>query len=517
MVDADLLQEVREVLDIDRDAFDDRVGAEASFVRDAVDDGVFDNPQGLVGLECEFYAVTDRARAGNWVSPEQAGTPGSLTRVPRRLLEYVGFEKELGLHNAELSTTPQPLNQHGLRAQESSVAARLRAAQESMGTHGLRIVSDGIWTTPPTGETAVEYLTDHVTVDGLRFATNMSTSARYHAMSNAEPKPDMRFSVPNASLDAETVFPESLITSIQPHYQVPNARDLPAHFRYALRIAGPLLALGVNAPFLPPDLYEEGADPDAVVADGHDEHRIAVFEQVMNAPDVEKVRFPHDIETVEEALNAIVTDPTLVPADLDPGGDRFDDEFAHFRHKHGTYWRWVRPVFEGATRSAANARVEFRPLPAQPTIRDTIAFLAAVAGLLVSLRRDDHPVRNLDWERARENFYAAARNGLDADLHWITADGEKTTETAEIYDDLFTAAADGLRMRDVPAPEIERYLQPLRDRVAHATTPADWKRARVREHLADGDSLTEAIYATQRAYVERQSETLFEGSFVEWV
>ncbi|MFB6217582.1 MAG: hypothetical protein ABEH77_00125 [Halobacteriaceae archaeon] len=516
MVDADLVEGVRDALALDGDTFQTRAATEAAIVREYVDDGAFDNPQGLVGLEHEFYAVANREGTERWVAPEQAGEAGSLARVPRRLLGYVGFEKELGLHNAELSTTPQPLNRDGLRAQEHAVAAHLRAVREPMRANGLRLVSDGLWTIPPTGETAGEYLTDYVTVEGLRFATNMSASPRYHAMSNTTPEPAMEFSVPHASLDAETVLPESLITSIQPHYQVPNARELPSYFRYALRVAGPLLALAVNSPLLPPDLYDEGVDPEAVFADGHDEHRIAVFEEVMNSPEAEKVRFPHDVETVEEALDAIVADPTLVPADL-RDGDRFDDEFAHLRHKHGTYWRWVRPVFDGATRSSANARVEFRPLPAQPTVRDAVAFQAAFAGLLVCLPSRDHPAGDLDWDLAKQNFYAAARDGLDADLHWITADGESTAGTDELYDDLLRAAADGLRARGVPAEETARYLQPLRERAQRGVTPADWKRARAREHLAGADGLAGAVYEAQREYLRRQRETLFEGSFADWL
>jgi hypothetical protein len=82
------------------------------------------------------------------------------------------------------------------------------------------------------------------------------------------------------------------------------------------------------------------------------------------------VRFPDDVATTEEAVDRIVNDRSIVPAEVATEG-RFDDAFAHVRRKHRTYWRWVHPVFGGATRSAANARVEFRPLPAQPTVRDS--------------------------------------------------------------------------------------------------------------------------------------------------
>ncbi len=84
-------------------------------IKDAIEDGVFDNPQAIVGLEYEFYAVKD--------------DDATLRRVPRRLLELIGFEKELGLHNAEMTTSPQPLNatESPHRSQRSKPASRPRS------------------------------------------------------------------------------------------------------------------------------------------------------------------------------------------------------------------------------------------------------------------------------------------------------------------------------------------------------------------------------------------------------
>ena len=512
MAKPDLAAQVADVLDVAAEDYQARVEADAEVILRELDAGTFDNPQGIVGLEVEFYAVA-AAEAEGWT--DRDATTGSLARLPRRLLEYVGFEKELGLHNAEISTSPQPLNRYGLRAQEAEVCARIEAARAPMHTEGLALVSDGVWTIPPAGETAREYLTDSVEVDGVRIATNMSASARYHAMANTGPA-RMAIDVPHVHLAADTVMPESLITSIQPHSQGPHARDLPTHLRYALRIAGPLLALAVNSPLFPPDLYDE-ATPEAILADGWHEHRIPVFETVMNAEGVpDKVRFPHDVETVEEAVDRIVADETIVPMPVS-GGDRFDDQFAHFRTKHGTYWRWIRPVFDGSTREAANARIEFRPLPAQPTIRDNVAFQAAFAGLLTGLYRDDHPVRGLPWETAKRNFYAAAREGLDADLVWIDVDGTEMTDTRAICATLLDHAAEGLAASGLGPLEVDRYVEPLRGRLDAGTTPAAWKREGVRRRLDDGEEFADAVHGTQRAYLARQKETLLAGTFVDWL
>ncbi|MFC4246843.1 hypothetical protein ACFOZ7_07490 [Natribaculum luteum] len=514
MAEEELAARVADVLSVDGDSFQERVEEDAEVIKSDIRDGAFDNPQAIVGLEYEFYATDADGCA--------------LRRVPRRLLELIGFEKELGLHNAEMTTSPQPLNAYGLAAQESEVKARLQTALDVTEIDGMRLVSDGLWTLPPEGERACDYLTDSVerTVgEGddertIRVATNMSSAARYHAMANTTraDAAGMRIEAPNVSVSADTVMPESLITSIQPHYQVPHAADLPTYFNYALRIAGPLLALGVNSPFFPADCYDEDATADDVLGDAWMEHRISVFETVLNAPSAGagKVRFPRDLETVEQAVDRIVDDDTFVPMPVTTG-DRFDDRFAHFRRKHGTYWRWVRPVFDGATRSAANARIEFRPIPAQPTVRDSVAFQAAFAGLLESLTRLEHPAVELDWELAQENFYAAMRDGLSADLTWITNDGQETTDHERLYEDLLAHAEDGLINRGLTDEQAAKYLYPLRRRVRQRVTPAGWKYREVSSRVEAGASLADAIAAMQRRYVDRQSATLLEGSFADWI
>lgn len=502
MTESELAGAVRDALEIDPATFHRRAAEDADTLIEALTEGVFDNPQAIVGFEYEFYAVDAETNA--------------LKRVPRRLLEYIGFEKELGLHNAEISTSPQPLNADGLLAQEAEIKSRLATALDCTRAEGIILVSDGLWTIPPAGETTAAYLTDHIDDEGIHIATNMSDSVRYHAMANADgdTTPATHLDAPNVTLSSETVMPESLITSIQPHYQVAHAADLPTYFNYALRIAGPLLALGANSPFFPPDLYD-GVSAERILEEAWMTNRIAVFESVLNEGPEGKVRFPHDLSSTEEAVDRVVADDTIVPMPVETT-DRFDDEFAHFRMKHGTYWRWVRPVLGGATRSAANARIEFRPVGAQPTVRDSIAFLATFAGLLESLPRREHPVIGLDWTDAHENFYAAMRDGLGADLSWITNDGEETTDAERLYADLFDHARDGLKLRGLSDTDIETYLWPLRHRARHGYSPAEWRHAKVRDRVENGAAFAEAVRAVQREYVDRQEETLLSGTFADW-
>ena len=494
----DRLMESRE---IDFEEFETRVREEGDFVIEHLEEGTFDNPQTTIGLEYEFYAVDE--------------DDGSIRRIHRSLMRFLGFEKELGLHNAELTTGVQPCNEAGLRAMTNEIEAKLVATDEWATARGIRLVSDGMWVIGPSDHSTPTYLLEATHEEGLTLAINVSNAVRYHGFASGEREIGGRIDVPGVTLVADNPSPVSLTTSIQPHFQIERAADLPRHFAYALRGAGPLLALGVNSPLFPPALYDD-TDRRTVLEDGWVENRIPVYEDMMNPPDgPRKVRFPEDIDAPRDAVDRIVEDRALVPARI-AAGERFDDAFVHLRHKHGSFWRWVRPVFDGASEAAANVRIEFRPLPAQPTLRDSVACLAAFAGAMTAFPSVEHPVADLSWEQARENFYAAARDGLDADLTWITAEGEPTSDVDRCLEDVLDTALDGLTRRAIPEDRAADWIAPLRDRALRRRTPADWKRASVASRLDDGLSLDEAIHGAQRAYLARQRETFFDGGFSDW-
>jgi gamma-glutamyl:cysteine ligase YbdK (ATP-grasp superfamily) len=501
----DPVERLRRVADIDVEAFDARVRDEADAVLDHAEAGTFDNEQVTTGLEYEFYAV-DRET-------------GHLRRIPRSLLGCVGFDRELGLHNAELNSAVHPFTGRGIDAVRAEVTGKVEALQRRAAEDGIRVVSDGMWTIGPAESETDDYLTEATHEEGLTLGINVSNGVRYHGFASVgdDRMIGSEIDVPGARIDADSAGPVSLTTSIQPHYQPRRAADLPRYHRIATRLAGPLLALAVNSPFLPPELYDApGPDRDLLVADGYAEHRVPVYEQMMNPSGRDrKVKFPRDFDSLEAAVDRIASDPTLVPAEIESEG-RFDGEFVHFRHKHGSYWRWVRPVFDGATEASASARIEFRPIPGQPTIPDAVAILAAFGGAMRGVAERDHPVLDLPWERAEENFYAAARDGLDADMTWITADGTETTRTADLYGDLFAAATDGLESHGCTRDRIAAALYPLRSRVETGRTPASWKRSAVDVALDGGATPAEAIRTAQRTYIDLQRQTLYDESLADW-
>ena len=124
-----------------------------------------------------------------------------------------------------------------------------------------------------------------------------------------------------------------------------------------------------------------------------------------------------------------------------------------------------------------------------------------VAGAIRGLVAREHPIATLPWEEAHDSFYAVARDGRDAEIAWVRADGAHTTDQAVIYDELTEAALAGLIDAGLSRGLATAHIRPVTDRVAGGMTPSEWKLDRVREGLDAGATLPEAIERMQYAYI----------------
>lgn len=509
-----------------RAEFAERVETQADAVTADLSAGRLDNTDFAIGLELEAYATT----------PD-----GTLARVPTGLFGTEGRNPELGVHNLELNTRPDTLDGPGLRRQ----ARQLRELVSSV--HGdlpadRRLAIDAMWTIPPEAGTR-SYLSRGTERDGVFFSANMHADARYYALDQEvrnRAGGTIELSVPGVDLAVPSILLESLAASMQPHLQIPDAAAFPRYHDLAIRTMGPVLALAANSPFLPADCYRSTADPSAVadlLADLPHEHRIPVFEDAINAgldPDERKVRVPRDLEHPAELPSRVVADVTYAPHltdrpvaanDASEPGVPYADRIPEYRHKRGTYWRWVRGVVGGDVprgpdgesspgNHTASVRLEYRPLPTQPTVRDTVGFQALVVGLLRGLVLEDHPLQELSWSAAEDAFYAAVDDGLDATLAWTTADGRRTNDPDRIYGEVFEYARRGLAASGVDGTTVDWLLDPIEARLKARTTPAVWQRERVLARVRAGATLPEAIGETKRAYLQRATSA---ESFADWL
>ena len=224
----------------------------------------------------------------------------------------------------------------------------------------------------------------------------------------------------------DDVMLEAAATSFQIHLQCKPERAV-RDFNAAIIASAPMVALAANSPFLfGRSLWEET--------------RIPLFEQAVSAGPRAPARVTFGTGYARESLAEIFAEnqrehPILLPF-VQP--DEPPHKYAHVRFQNGTVWRWNRPLLGFDFDGVPHLRIEHRVVPAGPTILDCVANAAAWLGMVRGLVEAEEPAEHrLDFATASDNFYAAAKYGLDAELTWL--DGEQVTAGALLQDELLPA------------------------------------------------------------------------------
>ena len=142
------------------------------------------------------------------------------------------------------------------------------------------------------------------------------------------------------------------------------------------------------------------------------------------------------------------------------------------RMHNGTVWRWNRACY-GVADGVAHLRIENRALPSGPTVQDEIANTAFFVGLMIGGANEYGDIsKRLSFDDAKENFFAAARHGLNAQFRW--KDGESFSATSLILNELLPLARAGLKEAKVEPTDIDNYLGLLEERVRSGQTGSQW-------------------------------------------
>ena len=284
----------------------------------------------------------------------------------------------------------------------------------------------------------------------------------------------------------DDVMLEAAATSFQIHLQCKPERAV-RDFNAAIVASAPMVALSANSPFLfGRSLWEET--------------RIPLFEQAVSAGPRAPARVTFGSGYAKQSLAEIFTEnqrdhPILLPF-VQP--DEPPHKYAHVRFQNGTVWRWNRPLLGFDFDGVPHLRIEHRVVPAGPTILDSVANAAAWLGMVRGLVDQPEPVEHrLPFQAASDNFYAAAKHGLDATLTWL--DGEQYSAADLLHDQLLPLAAAALERLDIPRPEVDRYIGTVSARVAANQTGARWQRGWVAKHGADWAGLTCAYIDAQES------------------
>jgi hypothetical protein len=154
------------------------------------------------------------------------------------------------------------------------------------------------------------------------------------------------------------------------------------------------------------------------------------------------------------------------------------------RLHNGTVYRWNRPIYDVAG-GKPHVRIENRVLPAGPTVVDILANAAFYFGVVHSLARQDRPVwTQMSFNAAEENFHAAARAGIDAQVFWPGLGQLRATEL--VLRRLLPMAYEGLDALAVDPGHRDRLLGIIERRCLTGRNGATWQAAMVHEIEAAG-------------------------------
>ncbi|HRD65841.1 MAG TPA: glutamate--cysteine ligase [Candidatus Competibacter sp.] len=452
--------------------FQTRLRRETAQLADWFREERFAPASGVGGFEIEAWLVG------------RQGQPAPLNQIFLERLADPLVVPELSVFNIELNTPPLPLHGDALRRMHANLENLWQRCQRVASELGAAVMLIGI---PPT--LRVQDLT----------LEHMSCRERYRAineqiLSRRRGRP-MELAIHGSEtlhLTHPDVMLEAATTSFQTHLQV-AACDAAAFFNAALVSSAPMVAVAANSPLLfGKRLWQET--------------RIPLFEQGValgggersDDPGYRRVSFGGGYvrdSLLELFVENLAHYPPLLPVDLraEPAV-----QLPHLRLHNGTIWRWNRPLLGFEADGTPHLRIEHRVMPAGPSILDTIANAALYYGLAQSLARMQPSVGTaLEFAQCRANFYAAARDGLQAEVSWLN--GARLPLRQLLLEELLPLARCGLLALEIDAADATEYLDIIAARVESGRTGADWQRGFLARHGPDFEALTLAYLDRQRS------------------
>ena len=439
----------------------------------------------LLGLMMEKQGLSTRSPVAGfeieaWIL-ERSYRPSPINSQFLRTLNHPLASEELAKFNIELNSTPTPLAGNVFTRLRKQLQATWDTAFHHAVSMNSKLMMVGILPTLQQSDLTL---------------ANMSDLNRYRALNEqilqSRGKP-VRLDIigkEHLKLDHHDVMLESATTSFQIHIQVPL---IMAHYFYNASLIASAAMVGscANSPYLfGKDLWSES--------------RIPLFEQAIETGGyagasqgpVRRVSFGTDyarksiFECFDENLQHF---PVLLPESLDTA----PEAFAHLKLHNGTIWRWNRPLIGFDEDGTPHVRIEHRTPASGPTVIDSIANAAFYYGLAKNLCDeliDKGPP--ITFSQAKDNFYQAARHGLDAHITWIG--DEKIRLHTLIHRELIKRAVLGLASLGVSRCDSEDYLDIMLQRINNKQTGCQWQRKFIDERVKDFRVMTESYLHNQQ-------------------
>ena len=447
----------------------------------------FGRTQRTVGAELELFVVDTEGRAC------------AISEQLVREADTPEITPEMGAFDIELSTPPVALAGKPFSALRDSMQRTVRFIRELAARHGARVVPISILPTLRMEDFSREAITDRPRYRALARGMSVARGGAFDIAIEGEDR--LQFS----SYDA--VAMEAANTAFQVHLS--TAPDEFARlFNAALLLSAPVIAAAANSPtFLGKKLWHETRV--ALFKQAGDDRPIGPDGDMMLPPRVDFGNGWVREGAHELFLESVALHPPLLPECAEGEEDAIALACAgklplldELRLHHGTVWSWNRPVYDPA--HGGGLRIELRPLPAGPSYDDMLANASFLVGAMLGLRdRMPDLTTALPFALAKQNFFLAARHGLDAQLAWPSSAGRapKQSSARDVLLALMPIAREGLQDAGVDADESARYLDLFEARVRSGQTGAVWQRNALGRLHAQGRRGYDALASLLDRYI----------------
>ena len=429
--------------------FEKRLFADLRKLEALIGEGRIEEDVYRVGVEQEMFLIGD----GNRPAPKAMEVLEELNDP--------SFTTEIALFNLEANLEPMMMSGDLLSRTERRLEEVMTAAAAAAERVGVDVCLTGILPTLRLSD---------MTLD------NMTPLPRYHVLNEAlhrlrgnEPYHLHLEGADEIHSSHDNVMPEGCNASFQIHLQV-GAGEFTRLYNLAQLVTAPILACSPNSPLLfGRRLWRET--------------RIGLFQQSLDtrgARPTERQRaargaFGRDWvrDGVLEILRENITHhAVLLDAGEEPAEDEDPPRLSALTLHNGTVWRWNRPCY-GITDGQPHLRIESRYLPSGPTIPDEVANMALWLGLMSSFAGDGvEPHEALPFADVAENFVAASRLGLKAELTWL--DGKQWRVRDLLVRELLPRAREGLARKEVDSRDVDHYVGIVEERVRTGRSGARW-------------------------------------------
>ncbi len=449
-----------------------------------LDEGMIESDVRRIGAEQELFLLDSSFR------------PAPLALRMLDKIEDRRFTTELAIFNLEYNLDPLLYGQDCLGKMEKSIVDLYEQARQAAAAEDGHVMLTGILPTLQKSDLGMD---------------SMTPMPRYRALNDALNRlrgSDYEFYIKGADefiVKHDSVMLEACNTSFQVHFQA-GPDEFADLYNVAQAVAGPVVAVACNSPLLfGKRLWHET--------------RIALLEQSIDTrPTRHHLRENNPRVTFGNAwLNESVLEifrediarfRLLFATEIDEDPFEVIEEggipnLKALRLHNGTIYRWNRPCY-GILDGKPHLRIENRVLPAGPTPADEVANAAFWFGLMAGTAKAYPDIRNrMDFDEAKNNFFASARHGLDAPMSWV--DGESGTAREVIESTLIPLAREGLESGDIDTGDIDRYLGIIEERVKRRRTGSIWLLDSFNQ-LSDSLPVSEKLSALTAAAVKRQVE-----------